>query len=88
MRTYVAMSGDPGCLPDYSALHSSRRAAADDLIAMLDIAGTRLAGTLRRDGIVYFGKRSHELGAQYAEIAEGDNMPRAEFDATCENWRC
>lgn len=86
MKTYVAMSGTPGCLPDYSGLHTSRRAAEDAIISMFNLAGTRLAGALRRNGIVYFGKRAAELGAEYAAVTESDNMTKAEYAKASEQW--
>lgn len=77
MRVYLAMNGSIGCLPDNSMVFRNRKAAEDSLIDLFRIARKRLAGTLRRDGIVYFPE-PHEYGADYAEVAE-DTMTAAEY---------
>ena len=80
MRVYIAMNGSPGCLPDSATAFTSRKAAEDHLIDMFEIQRTKLAGILRRDGILYFNeKQAHEFGAQYCEVAD-DNMTREEFE--------
>lgn len=86
MKTYIAMNGSIGYLPDHSELHSSRKAAEDSLIDMFGIARTRYAGELRRNGITYFTGREAEFGADYCEVVEGDPMTRAEFEAAQDNW--
>jgi hypothetical protein len=86
MKTYSAMNGSPGCLPDHHEIHTSYKSACDSCIEMLKIKGTRYAGALRRDGIVYFGKDSNRIGAGYAEVATGDNMTKEEFEKAQEIW--
>lgn len=70
MKAYLAMNGDVGCLPDNTMVCTSYKQACDSLIELFDMKHTRFAGTLRRDGIVYFGKRSEEFGASVAEVVK------------------
>ena len=86
MKTYIAMNGSIGCIPDNSELHSSFKAACDSLINLFGIKGTHYAGELRRDGITYFAGREHEFGADYCEVAGGDEMTRKEYEKACEEW--
>jgi len=80
MKVYIAMNGSLGCLPDNNEVFTSRKAAEDSLIDMFGIQRTKLAGILRRDGILYFSdKRTREFGAEYCEVAE-DLMTKAEFE--------
>ena len=83
MRTWVAMNGSIGCLPDNSGLYSSKKGAEDSLIELFEIQRTHYAGELRRDGITYFTGKEHEFGADYCEVARGDDMTKKEFDKLC-----
>lgn len=79
MKAYLAMNGSVGCLPDNTMVCTSYKQACDSLIELFDMKGTRFAGALRRDGIVYFGEKACEYGAGVAEVVElrGDEAKEA-----------
>lgn len=87
IQTYIAINGSSGCIPDNSMLCGSYESAVESLIELFELDDAD-AEELRENGIIYFTGREAEIGADYAEVTEGDIMTRKEYEKAAESWSC